>query len=44
MFPALIVSNNFATIDYDAQINTKIDYNMKPGLSLYDSTRPKHPS
>ena len=24
--PALNVSNNFATIDYDAQINTKIDY------------------
>ena len=26
MFPALIVSNNFATIDYDAHINIKIDY------------------
>ena len=25
IFPALNVSNNFATIDYDAQINTKID-------------------
>ena len=25
-FPALNVSNNFATIDYDAHINTKIDY------------------
>ena len=27
-FPALIVSNNFATIDYDAHINTKIDYTI----------------
>ena len=26
IFPALNVSNNFATIDYDAHINTKIDY------------------
>ena len=26
VFPALNVSNNFATIDYDAHINTKIDY------------------
>ena len=26
MFPALNVSNNFATIDYDAHIHTKIDY------------------
>ena len=26
IFPALNVSNNFATIDYDAPINTKIDY------------------
>ena len=25
IFPALNVSNNFATIDYDAHINTKID-------------------
>ena len=25
MFPALNVSNNFATLDYDAHINTKID-------------------
>ena len=25
-FPAFNVSNNFATIDYDAHINTKIDY------------------
>ena len=29
IFPALNVSNNFATIDDDAHINTKIDYNMK---------------
>ena len=28
VFPALNVSNNFATIDYDAQINTKIDYTI----------------
>ena len=28
IFPALNVSNNFATIDYDAHINTKIDYNI----------------
>ena len=26
IFPALNVSNNFATIDYDAHINTNIDY------------------
>ena len=26
VFPALNISNNFATIDYDAHINTKIDY------------------
>ena len=26
IFPALNVSNNFATIDYDAHINTKVDY------------------
>ena len=26
IFPAFNVSNNFATIDYDAHINTKIDY------------------
>ena len=25
-YPALNVSNNFATIDYDAHINTKINY------------------
>ena len=28
VFPALNVSNNFATIDYDAHINTKIDYTV----------------
>ena len=28
IFPALIVSNNFGTIDYDAHINTKIDYTI----------------
>ena len=27
-FPALNVSNNFATIDYDAHINTKVGYNI----------------
>ena len=28
VFPALYVSNNVATIDYDAHINTKIDYTI----------------
>ena len=28
IFPALNVSNNFATIDYDAHFNTKIDYTI----------------
>ena len=28
MFRALKVSNNFATIDYDAHINKKIDYTI----------------
>ena len=28
MFPALNVSNNFATIDYDALNNKKIDYTL----------------
>ena len=28
VFPALNVSNNFATIDYDAHINIKIDYTI----------------
>ena len=28
IFPALNVSNNFLTIDYDAHINTKIDYTI----------------
>ena len=28
IFPALNVPNNFATIDYDAHINTKIDYTI----------------
>ena len=28
ILPALNVSNNFATIDYDAHINTKIDYTI----------------
>ena len=28
VFPALNVSNDFATIDYDAHINTKIDYTI----------------
>ena len=26
IFPALNISNNFATLDYDAHINTKIDF------------------
>ena len=28
VFPSLNVSNNFATIDYDAHINTKLDYTI----------------
>ena len=28
LFPALISSNNFATFDYEAHINTKIDYSI----------------
>ena len=28
IFPALNISNNFATIDYDAHINTKIDFTI----------------
>ena len=28
IFPALNIPNNFATIDYDAHINTKIDYTI----------------
>ena len=28
IFPALNVSNNFATVDYEAHINTKIDYTI----------------
>ena len=28
VFPALYVSNNFATLDYDAHINTKLDYTI----------------
>ena len=28
IFPALDVSNNFATLDYDAHINTKIDFTI----------------
>ena len=35
IFPAINVSNNFATIDYNAHLNTKFDY---------DSTRAKHSS
>ena len=28
IFPALNVSDNFATLDYDAHINTKIDFTI----------------
>ena len=42
IFPALNVSNHFATIDHDAHINTKIDYIKNH--SFFDSTRIKHPS
>ena len=36
VFPALNVSNNFATIDYDVQINTKTDYTIKHTCCLFD--------
>ena len=39
VFPALNVSNNFATIDYDAHINTKIDYTINRFFSFYNCTR-----
>ena len=29
IFQALNVSNNFATFDFDAHVNTKIDYSIK---------------
>ena len=29
IFPAINVSNNFATVDYDVHINTKIDFTIK---------------
>ena len=44
MCPALNVSNNFATIDYDAHINTKIDYTINHVFRSNYSTRTKHPS
>ena len=28
LFPALNISNNFTTLDYDAQTNTKIDFTI----------------
>ena len=34
VFPALNVSNNFATIDYDGHINTKIDYTLNHVVPL----------
>ena len=33
IFPALRISNNFATIDYDAHNNTKIDFTKKTYLN-----------
>ena len=46
MFPARNVSNNIATIDYDAHINTKIHYTIINHVfrSMTRSTRAKHPS
>ena len=38
VFPALNVSNNFATIDYDAHINTKIDYTINHVFRSMTST------
>ena len=43
VFPALNVSTNFATIGYDAHINTKIDCTSND-TPLYYSTRNKFPS
>ena len=40
--PALNVSNNFGTIDYDAHIKTKIDILKKPCFPLNDSTSTKY--
>ena len=34
VFPALNVSKNLATIDYDAHINTKNDYTINHVLAL----------
>ena len=34
IFPALNISNNFATIDYDAYINTKSDYIINDVFAL----------
>ena len=39
VFPALNVSNNFATIDFVANTNTKIDYTIIDVFSFYDCTR-----
>ena len=45
IFPALNVSKNFATIDYDAHVITKIDYTINQcSFSLCDSTRIEHSS
>ena len=45
VFPALNVSNNFATIDYDAHMNTKIDYTVNHVfLSFNDCSRTEYSS
>ena len=41
MFPALNGSNNIVTIDYDAHINTKIDYTINHVFRNHVSTRTK---
>ena len=35
MFPELIVSNTFDTIDYDANMNTIIEYTINNVLRLW---------
>ena len=41
VFPALNVSNNFATIEYDAHMNTKTDYTIN---NVFRSTTVQEPN
>ena len=43
LFLALNVSNDFATIDYEAYLNTKIYYTINH-VFLYDCTKTEYPS